>query len=164
MFAEDNHGQFPPQVSVANGGSLELIASNSPALHFGALSNYLRDSQRIWHCPADDSRPPRNDNGALTDTSLSYFVNVDATHAMTNAILSGDRNLESGGLPVKPGLFILTTNTALSWTGEMHSKPSGRRCGNMLFVDAHVQNLSAGPPLANAVQCQDLPTNRLAVP
>jgi prepilin-type processing-associated H-X9-DG protein len=164
MFADDNNGQFPQQVSITNGGSLELIASNSPVLHFRTLSNYLHGSQLVWHCQADDSRQPLTNNSALTDANLSYFFSVDATHAMTNAIHAGDRNLQVAGQPVKPGLFTLTTNAALGWTREMHTKYAGRRCGNLLFVDAHVQVFQANLPLASAVQHQDLTTNRLVVP
>jgi len=41
MFAGDNNGRFPPQVAVTNGGSMELIGTGNPALHFQTLSNYV---------------------------------------------------------------------------------------------------------------------------
>jgi len=56
MFADDNNGQFPTQVSITNGGSLEFIGSNSPALHFRTLSSYLGRGWSVWHCPADRYR------------------------------------------------------------------------------------------------------------
>ena len=162
MFAEDENGQFPPQVSITNGGSMEFIASNSPALHFRTLSNYLGGPWRFLHCPADQSKQPLTNQSALTDRNLSYFISVDAPRALNNAIHAGDRNLEVAGQPVKPGLFTLTTNAAIGWTRELHSKDVRARCGNLLFADSHVQNLRADLPVA--VQSQRLATNRLAVP
>ncbi len=160
MFADDNHNRYPPQVSVADGGSLELIASNSAALHFRTLSNHLHGNWSIWHCPADRARQPLTNSTALTDTNLSYFISLDATLALTNAILSGDRNLEVAGQPVNAGLFTLTTNTAVGWTSELHKSKAGG-CGNLLFVDTRVQNVRAALP---AIQRQGLATNRLVIP
>jgi len=116
----------------------------------------------VWHCPADQSRQPLTNNSALTDRNLSYFISVDATEVMTNAIQGGDRNLEVAGQPVKPGLFMLTTNAPVGWTGELHSTRAGRRCGNILFSDRYLQTFLATLPAA--VQRQGLATNRLAVP
>jgi prepilin-type N-terminal cleavage/methylation domain-containing protein len=163
MFAEDSNGHMPPQISITNGGSLELISSNSPALHFQTLSNYsVHNYWRAFHCPADETKQPLTNNGALSDRNVSYFVSVDATWMTTNAIHAGDRNLEPAGQPVKPGLFTLTTNATVGWTREMHTKRAGTPCGNVLFIDAHVENLR--PDLAAAVRRQGLATNHLAVP
>jgi prepilin-type processing-associated H-X9-DG protein len=165
MFAEDNNGRFPPQVSITNYGSMELIGSNSPALHFRNLSIYLGGSWSMWHCPADESKQTLTNKSALTDRNLSYFVSVDATPTLTNAIHAGDRNLEVAGKPVGPGLFTLTTNAAVGWTGELHKfRRNGIRvgCGNLLFVDGHAQRFQADLPIA--VQHQGLAANRLAVP
>jgi prepilin-type processing-associated H-X9-DG protein len=165
MFADDNNGQFPPQVSITNGGSMEFSSSNSAALHFRALSNYLGGALGIWHCPADQSKQPLTNKSALTDQNLSYFISVDATPVLTNAILAGDRNLQVAGQPVEPGLFTLTTNTAIGWTREMHKfkrNVTWVGCGNVLFVDGHVQRFEANLPIA--IQRQGLATNRLAVP
>jgi prepilin-type processing-associated H-X9-DG protein len=165
LFADDNNGQFPPQVSITNGGSMEFIGSNSPALHFRTLSNYLGHSWSVLHCPADQSKQPLTNKSALTDRNLSYFISVDATPALTNAIHTGDRNLQVAGQPVAPGLFTLTTNADLGWTRDMHKLKRNLvwvGCGNLLFVDGHVQMFQANLPAA--VQRQGLATNRLAVP
>lgn len=165
MFAEDNNEQFPPQVSITNGGSMEFIGSNSPALHFRTLSNYLGHSWSVLHCPADQSRQPLSNKTTLTDQNLSYFISVDATPALANAIHAGDRNLEVAGQPVAPGLFTLTTNTATGWTRDMHKLKRNLvwvGCGNMSFVDGHV--LANQVNLAASAKRQGLATNRLAVP
>lgn len=165
MFADDNNGQFPPQVSITNGGSMEFIGSNSPALHFGALSNYLGGSWSVWHCPADQSKQPLTAKSPLTDRNLSYFISVAATKALTNAIHAGDCNLQVAGHPVAPGLFTLTTNAAVGWTRDMHKLKRNLvwvGCGNLLFADGHV--LANQADLSAAIQRQGLATNRLAVP
>jgi len=162
MFSWDNNGQFPLQVSITNGGSLELMGSNSPALHFQSLSNYLARNWRVFWCPADESKQPLTNNSVLSDCDVRYFLSVDATRKITDAFHAGDRNLEVAGQPVKPGLFALTTNAAVRWAREMHSKRVGTRCGNILFTDNHVEYLRAS--LSAAVQRQGLATNRLAFP
>jgi len=162
MFADDNNSLFPPQVSISNGGSLELLSSNSPALHFQSLSNYLSRSWRVFCCPADESKQPFTNNGVLTDHNVSYFLSVDAKCGMTTILHAGDRNLEVAWQAIKPGLFTLTTNTGVGWTREMHSKHAGTQCGNLLFADGHVQYLRTN--LSAAIQSQGLATNRLAVP
>ncbi len=162
MFAEDHNGRFPPQLSITNGGSRELIPSNSPALHLRTLSNYLVRNWRVLRCPADEAKQPLTNSAVLTDRNVSYFISVDATQGMYHAFQAGDRNLEAGGQPVKPGLFILTTNAALAWTWQLHTKQAGRPTGNILFVDGHVQNFRTS--LTAAVEHQGLDSNRLAVP
>jgi prepilin-type processing-associated H-X9-DG protein/prepilin-type N-terminal cleavage/methylation domain-containing protein len=164
MFADDNNGLFPAQLSVTNGGSLELASSNSAALHFRTLTNYVAREMRVFRCPADQTKVPPATNSALTDSNLSYFISLDAVRGMTNVMQAGDRNLEMAGRPVKPGLVVLVTNVAVDWTAEIHYIRAGRARGNILFGDGHVQTLLGGLPMATAVQRQDLATNRLAVP
>jgi type II secretory pathway pseudopilin PulG len=165
MFADDNNGKLPPQVSITNGGSMELIGSNSPALHFGILSNYLGGRLRLLHCPADQSKQPLTNQSALTDRNLSYFISMDATLALPSAIQAGDRNLQVAGQPVAPGLFTLTTNAVIGWTRDLHTLRQNVgwvESGNLLFADGGAQRLKADLPVA--IQHQGLATNRLAVP
>ena len=164
MFADDNNGRFPPQVSVTNGGSMEYISINSPALHFRTLSHYLVGTWSVWHCPADPSKQPLTNRSALTDRNLSYFISVDATLALPSAIQAGDRNLQVAGQPVAPGRFTLTTNAAVGWTRDLHTLRQNAgwvESGNLLFADGHAQRLKADLPVV--IQRQGLATNRLAV-
>lgn len=163
MFAGDHGGLFPPQCSITNDGSMECIGSNSAASHLSPLLPYLGKELHCLVCPADGSRKPALRYTNFGDSNLSYFCSIDAAPAVGSAVLAGDRNLESSGRPVKSGLFVLTTNAAVGWTGEMHSKrEAGRRGGCILFADHHVEyvhdNLSA------VIQRQGIATNRLAIP
>jgi len=94
----------------------------------------------------------------MVDTNISYFVGLDASLNNSNSILAGDRHLQAGGEPIKPGLFNVTPNQSLGWTKELH--PSLRQ-GNILFVDGHVE-FSKKP--STAFQRQGLGINHLAVP
>ena len=162
VWANDHNGQLPQQVSTTNGGSMEFMTGGSPAPHFLTLTNELR-YLKTFYCPADNSKQPATNPAAgFGDRNVSYFISVDATLAATNAVLAGDRNLQVGKQPVKPGFFALTTNVTLTWTRELHSRSFGKPCGNMLFADAHVERF--GADLNAVVQRQGLATNRLAIP
>jgi len=94
-----------------------------------------------------------------SDKNISYFLNVDLSRNNSSArILAGDRNLQANGQPVKPGLFILTTNLDMNWTRELHG---GR--GNLAFADGHVESIKPNR-LNEIVQRRNPASNRLAVP
>ena len=165
VFATDHTNQLPMQTSVTNGGSMEYVGSGTPATYFQTVSNYLGGYWGVLLCPSDKTKQQATKGAAPSDRNISYFISVDATPVLTNAILAGDRNLEVAGQPVAPGLFILTTNAAVGWTREMHKIQRNGvwvGCGNLLFVDGHVQRFQADLP--TAIQRQGLATNRLAVP
>jgi hypothetical protein len=122
------------------------------------MSNELQ-SPKILVCPADKQKTvAANFNEGLSDSNLSYFVGLDAAARYPRMFLSGDRNLVANGQPVAKGLFVLTTNTPLNWTTNIHISS-----GNIGFADSSVQFLTSDG-LAQANQKQDLATNRLAIP
>ena len=161
-FAVDHYNQFPMQTFVTNGGSMEFVGTGSPAPHFQTVSNYLLGDWRPLRCPADPSKQQAADHVSISDSNISYFLSMDATYGRPANILAGDRNLEIAGQPVKPGLFSLTTSAAVSWTSEMHSQGGPALCGNLLFVDGHVELSTRKLPAV--IQRQNLSTNRLAFP
>src|ERR1043165_7031903 len=89
----DNGERFPMQVSVAKGGTMELVNSRVVFPHFEVMSNEL-STPKILFCPSDSIRerkPANTFNRAIppsvpnsisfaSDTNLSYFVGVEATH------------------------------------------------------------------------------------
>lgn len=102
----------------------------------------------------------------MGDSNVSYFLSVDAKLTDEKArftILAGDRHLEAGHIPVKPGLFALTTNSPVGWTGELHANKGQPPGGTMLFADGHAEFLTSHR-VNDAVGAQGLSTNRLAVP
>ena len=162
VFASDHSDRFPMQTSLTNGGSMEFIGTGSPAPHFQTISDYLRGDWGVLICPTDKSKQRATNNTAISDRNISYFLSMDATNGSTDIILAGDRNLETAGQPVKPGLFSLTTSAAVSWTSELHNQGRTIMGGNLLFADGHVE-FARGKLLA-VIQRQNLATNRLAFP
>ena len=162
MFSADHSDQFPMQTSITNGGSMDFVGTGNPAPHFQAMSNYLSGDWGVLLCPTDKSKQRATKYAVISDRNISYFLSMDATCQTTNIILAGDRNLEVGGQLVKPGLFVLTTNAAVRWTSELHSKGRTAFGGNLLFVDGHVE--LAGRKLPAIMERQYLAANRLAFP
>jgi prepilin-type processing-associated H-X9-DG protein len=158
MYASDNGGKFPMQASSTSGGTMELINRSRTFPQFQKTSKYLPDL-RVLVCPADKTRAATSNYATLTDSNLSYFLNIDvSTNNPAHSILSGDRFLQVNGRPINPGLFILTTNLNMGWTPDRHL---GR--GNLAFADGHAE-ISTKTNLNAIVQNQPLATNRLSIP
>jgi prepilin-type processing-associated H-X9-DG protein len=138
-FAHDHNSLFPMQVPVANGGSMEYVRagvdSNSFAFrHFQALGRELV-TPRVLVCPTD-ARLPAPGFAGLSNQNVSFFVAVNADYGRPASLLAGDRNLTNdwtAPLPVQR----LGPNYRLRWSHELH-----RFRGNLLFVDAHVEQLA----------------------
>jgi hypothetical protein len=175
-WALDSDDLFPMQVSVEPGGTTglasagrvyfanvqrgtkELMGSGRVYIHFRAISNEL-GTPKILVCPMDKSKKTAQQfDVGFSDTNVSYFVGADAVDIVPQAFLSGDRNLAVSGVPLRPGLFVLTTNMSLGWTKAIHGS-----CGNILLADGSVQFLNS-IKLATAAAQQGLATNRLAIP
>jgi hypothetical protein len=123
------------------------------------MSNELV-SPIVLVCPADKAKTAARDFGPnFSDTNVSYFVSIDANENTPQMFGSGDRNLAFQGQPIKPGLFTLTTNNpSISWAKAIHDSH-----GNICPADGSVQGFGENH-LAEAVQNQDMATNRLAIP
>ncbi len=118
FFAGDHDDHFPPEVAVTNGGSMELIGTGNPALHFQTLSNYTSGNWYAFHCPGDHPGQPATNRVGLPAGSVSYFLSMNAKPGPATVFLAGDRNLELAGRPVPPGLFTLLSNANVGWTRE----------------------------------------------
>jgi hypothetical protein len=128
QWSLDNHDKFPMQVSVTNGGSMELVGRGVVYQHFQIMSNEL-STPMILVCP-EDKKTWKKARAALalvretnvgwsnpfpTNFPVSYFVGVDAQRDRPKMFLSGDANLAVGGKPAKPGLLSLWTNSPVAW-------------------------------------------------
>ena len=162
VFATDHGNQFPVQTSVTNGGSMEFVGTGSPAPHFQMISNYLGGHWDFLFCPSDKAKQQAAKGAAPSDRNISYFLSMDATKGSPGIILAGDRNLEMAGQPIKPGLFSLANNAAVSWTSELHNQGKNAMGGNLLFADGRVETVRRNLP--EVIQRQNLATNRLAFP
>jgi len=147
------------RVETAYGGTKELVSTGQVFVHFRNMSNELSTPKMVV-CPLDKAKiVATNFAVGFSDKNVSYFVGTDADETNPQMFLSGDRNLAYQGQPIKPGLFVLTTNTtSLGWAKGLHHP-----CGNVGFADGSVQFLDL-KRLAAGVQGQGMPTNLLAVP
>jgi prepilin-type processing-associated H-X9-DG protein len=167
----DNGGKFPMQVSVTNGGSMELIASGAVFPHFEVMSNEL-STPKILFCP-EESQPGRKGADSFgrtvrpgspntvpfaSDTNLSYFVGVDATNGNSRMLLCGDDNFTIARIRLRHRLVTIRTNYAVEWTAQTHA---GK--GNISFADGSVAQVNSAK-LMQAIQRADGPRTRLAMP
>jgi prepilin-type processing-associated H-X9-DG protein len=159
MYADDNNGRFPLQITATNTSTTEFNYSNHVFPRFQVVSNELGREPKLLICPFDTTRQAAASFETLNDSNISYFFNADADrNSSTNSILSGDRFLENDGQSVNSGLFTLTTNLNMSWTPSIH-----KGGGNVLWSDGSVQQ-TASAGLRSIVRSQLLATNRLLIP
>jgi hypothetical protein len=136
MWAGDHGEKYPAQVSVTNGGVMELADQGAAFPSFLAISNEL-STPKLLICPDDRNRRFVAAFAALADTNLSYFVNLDADVTAPQALHLGDRNLATNNVALKPGLAMLSTNSLVSWTAELHAHQ-----GNVGLADGSVQQVN----------------------
>jgi type II secretory pathway pseudopilin PulG len=182
QWSLDNGDKFPMQVSVTNGGTMELIESGNVFVHFRVLSNEL-NTPKILVCP-DDGRTREKawatlalarktnvgyNNPFPTSFPVSYFAGANAQPDRPKMFLSGDDNFEIGGVPVKSGLLELSTNASVAWTSarhktdRRHSWNATTNFGYVGLVDGSVQTFSR-ERFQQALAETGLATNRLAMP
>lgn len=153
----DNNGHLPMQLSVTDGGTMELVTTGAVHPHFEVMSNEL-STPRILLCPNDEKRNcATNFTSDLTDGKLSYFINMDSINGDASSLLSGDRNL-TNRTSAGSRLVRLTDAANIAWTKEIHSLK-----GNLAFADDSVKSFSNGDVIT-AVKIAAGTTNRLAVP
>jgi len=83
---------------------------------------------------------------------------LDADESRPQTLLSGDDNFAVGGVPIKPGLFELSSNARVSWTRARH-----KFNGNIGYADGSVQEFST-LGLQQTLLQSGIATNRLAIP
>jgi competence protein ComGC len=153
----DNGDRFPMQVSVTNGGTMDLLASGAVYPHFLVMSNEL-STPKVLLCANDEKRRyATNFATDLSDRNLSYFVNVEAINGSGSSLLSGDRNITNKARP-PIRLVSLSKADAIGWTREIHVEK-----GYLGFADGSVRSFDNGS-WVGAIQIAEGITNRLAVP
>jgi prepilin-type N-terminal cleavage/methylation domain-containing protein/prepilin-type processing-associated H-X9-DG protein len=171
-WALDNRDNYPPQISIANGGTMELVNSGVVFSHFQVMSNEL-STPKILVCPDDASRQtltattfasavPSGSPYAIpftNDIQVSYFIGVDAQDTRPAMFLSGDANLGIEGTALKSGLQSFSTNSQVAWFRPRHE--NGKK-GNIGLADGSVKVFNTSE-LRQALRESGV-TNRLAIP
>jgi prepilin-type processing-associated H-X9-DG protein len=157
LWESDHESKFPTQVSVANGGVMELVTNGDVFPVFQAMSNELV-SPIILVCPSDTARSPaKSFITNFNDSKISYFASLDANETMPQTFLSGDRNI-TNGVPPHHDILELKTNQAVGWTKTIHNAR-----GNVGLADGSVQIMS-NSGLTEALQNSEMATNRIVLP
>jgi prepilin-type N-terminal cleavage/methylation domain-containing protein len=105
MWANDHGGEFPAQVPLADKGAKEFVFTGYASVQFRSLSDYLK-SPNVFVCRLDKATQIATNTENLRDENVSYFINVDATtNNPSHTFLTGDRNLQANGQPIKAGWF-----------------------------------------------------------
>ena len=132
IFATDHNDKFPGAILSSNVTDLASIRIESILT---MLSNEL-STPKLLHCPADKKRKEAPSFQNLIAQNISYFVSLSSDETRPQSLLAGDRNMLADGKPASK-LLPLTTNTALSWSKEMHVEQ-----GNIAMGDGSVQQMS----------------------
>lgn len=155
IWAGDNGDQYPMSVSNRFGGTLELCDDGNAFRHFQVMSNEL-STPKILICPAD-TRQPAADFVRFNNQNLSYFVGLDAVQQKPQMLLTGDRNITNGLVPIR-SVLRFPPEQAAGWTETMHGG-----VGNVGLADGSVQQLTT-TLLRNALKNSGDATNRVALP
>lgn len=141
MFAHDHRGRFPAQTPIADGGSMEFVQAGENIngvfyfsyRNFQPLAGELVQTKPLL-CPADTGRQPADNYSLLQNSNISYFVGVEASYDQPMSILAGDRNITNNEGATAS---MVRGANGLRWTSELHFFQ-----GNVLFADAHVQEMN----------------------
>ena len=171
IWAGDHSNKYPMAMSVTNGGTLELMRSPDAWNTYLVMSNEL-SAPIILFCPQDVER-----RRAATNFSddlknhISYFIGQDATVDNPNALLSGDDHFLIKGLPVRPGVIEVTSNTPIVWSSSRHVEKETHfwvfstrtSYGYIGLGDGSVQAIKDSN-LSIQIAQTGIATNRLAIP
>jgi len=152
----DNGDRFPFDVSLTNGGAMEVASTGKLVFVFMVLSNEL-STPKVLICPADRQRAPATNFVTLRNTNISCFVGLDATNTTPTAFLLGDRNITNAS-GVRSGVLLASTNDLAGWNSALH-----QNCGNVGSADGGVQQFTT-VRLREAIANTGFPTNRLLMP
>ena len=160
MWSTDHNDKFPMQVSVTNGGTMELVESGMVFPHFQVMSNEL-STPMLLVCPEDANRTNAFSFAQkLNDSQIGYFLGVDADQTKPAMFLVGDNNLGLGGVPARHGLLRLWTNSPVEW---IKPRPRHNDGGNVALADGSVQQVG-NAQLHLLLRQTGVATNRLAMP
>ncbi|HEX4351059.1 MAG TPA: type II secretion system protein [Verrucomicrobiae bacterium] len=153
-FSHDHDSKFPMRVSIADGGSQDVLQTEDSTdglfyieyRYFQPLGGVL-ETPRILVCPTDTRLPALSFN-VLQNSNVSYFVGVNADYNQPMSILAGD-----GNLAAFTTMLHVTTGGRLTWDSKLHAYK-----GNVLFADGHVEEWKDGTTTVSSRSDIVLPT------
>ena len=178
VWANDNDDKYPFWSPTRDDGSGRKVPNPSLTndtdvwIHFMAMSNEI-GSAKVIICPADRARlnftcvdfssksvAPYFGIGFQKNNGISYFIGLDADETRPQAVLMGDRNLETNVWNLRGSVVTVPSARPTGWTAELHG-----RCGNATLADGSVQQMSNAALDASVNQAAAGGyTNRLLLP
>ena len=171
MWPIDSTDSYPTQVSVTNGGTMELIVQGDVFTTFLVMSNEL-NTPNVLICPNEteakrttattwSDQAPAGQIPFTNNNNTSYFIGVDAEDAWPQMLLVGDSHFALDGKRVPPGLRRLGTNSPVSWPEPIRERHE--RGGNIGLTDGSVINCDT-KSFREMLRQSGNPNNRLAIP
>jgi hypothetical protein len=155
LWATDHGNLYPWRVQPPE-GVRGAAQTGNPWYSFAWVSNELA-TPKVLMCPADKTKRMASSwgfeaedgflNASNRNNALSYAVGLDAFGDNPNHVLSGDRNLNSGGLlsgcsalsgGSVPAFRTSPPDAFVGWTDRLHYSS-----GNTLFTDGRAVELSS---------------------
>lgn len=161
MWAGDHHESFPWRAKSEEEVPMEFSASRVVSPYYQMLSNYGPKLEALI-CPTDTARAAAASYADLADSNVSYFINLSAATNNGQTILHGDRHLQLNKQPLTPGLQVIRSNAAVSWTRELHGKRGKTPLGVLTFTDGHTEVVKEKLP--EYFRRQGLASAQLAIP
>jgi competence protein ComGC len=155
LWEGDNGDKYPMAVSTNKNGTMEYAEDGNAFRHFQVMSNEL-STPKILVCPADN-RNAAASFARLKNQNVSYFVGLDATEVRPQMLLTGDRNVTNGMVPVR-SVLELRPGIPAGWTEAMHNGQ-----GNVGLSDGSVQQVTTDG-LRHVIKNSEDATNRVALP
>jgi prepilin-type processing-associated H-X9-DG protein len=188
IFATDNEDRFPMEVPEEEGGSMEYKDNPLAAYrHFQVMSNEL-SVPKVLVCRADKRVEATNFNTSMEpdptkgpavgpqvgNSTISYFVGVDASEKYPEMMLTGDRNLMVDGKDLSQGKSLMLTLTPEGarfnnpLTSNIQYSPSIHKDrGNVALADGSVQQWTSAALISHLLRSNRVegePMDRLAIP
>ena len=157
VWEGDNNDKYPPQVSVTNGGSMELTTGPNAWRTFQVMSNEL-STPKVVICPEDSIRFAATNFTFFNNSNVSFFFGVDAKRNQSRLLSSLAIAISPTTCSLKNAVMELTTNQSPRWTKTLHET-----YGNIGLSDGSVQRAYA-TNLQSLLVNSGLATNRLQMP
>ena len=159
LWEGDNGDKYPMQVSVTNGGAMEVIGAGNADVLWQTMSNEFR-SPKILLCPADTGRivQPISQSLSVTPTSVisSLWTPLETYPQM---ILDGDDNLLVEWQARSAGHFELSDRHH----HRLDQRPASWQRQHRLWPMVHVNQITSHGPELHIV-ADSVATNRWLIP
>lgn len=154
VWANENQGRFPMEVSVTAGGTKEHALEGELLPSILIAAKYVDANMLL--CPSDQLRQAATNFAQLKTTNISYFLNIAAIYTNQTQIVAGDRDVTIRGSLVPPGLLTISNPSNAGWGNLLH-----KGGGNVALADGSAHMIDSRQFRNHLITG---PLNRLIIP